>query len=86
MLDRWHLLKNLGEVLQKLLAQRLDVLREAAHEATPTGPSSESSVIAPPSAPSARSRKPPRRKPATPRPQRSWQLKMGSVANMPVLW
>jgi transposase len=28
-LDRWHLLKNLGEVIQKTLAQQIDVLRQA---------------------------------------------------------
>ena len=27
--DRWHLLKNLGEVIQKTLAQQIDVLRQA---------------------------------------------------------
>jgi hypothetical protein len=45
MLDRWHLLKNLGEVLQKSLAQHLDVLQEAAHEAPPAGPSSSPSGV-----------------------------------------
>jgi transposase len=28
-LDRWHLLKNVGEVMQKTLAQQIDVLRQA---------------------------------------------------------
>ncbi len=28
-LDRWHLLKNLGEVIQKTLAYQIDVLRQA---------------------------------------------------------
>jgi transposase len=28
-LDRWHLLKNLGEVIQKTLAHQIDVLRQA---------------------------------------------------------
>jgi transposase len=36
-LDRWHVLKNLGEVLQKLLGQQADVLRQAAYEAAPVG-------------------------------------------------
>ena len=45
-LDRWHLLKNLGEVLQKILAQHLDVLQQAAREALPAEPSKESSALA----------------------------------------
>ena len=28
-LDRWHVLKNLGEVIQKTLAQQIDMLRQA---------------------------------------------------------
>src|SRR5712691_13415765 len=99
-LDRWHLLKNLGEVLQQSLAQHLEVLQEAAHEALPTGPSSKPSGVAPqapttrremadcseqassqlaggvPPTPVLRSRKPPRRKPATLSKQRRWQLEM----------
>jgi len=34
-LDRWHVLKNLGEVLQKILGQQTDVLRQAAYETAP---------------------------------------------------
>ena len=34
-LDRWHVLKNLGEVLQKILGQQADVLHQAADEAAP---------------------------------------------------
>ncbi len=99
-LDRWHLLKNLGEVLQKSLAQHLEVLQEAAHEALPTGPSNQPSGVAlqapttrsemadcseqassqlaggVPPTPVLRSRKPPRRKPATLSKQRRWQLEM----------
>ena len=73
-LDRWHLLKNLGEVLQKSLAQQVDVLRQAARDTVSPGPSSQPTVLTPPPAPAARPRKPPRRKPATLSKQRSWQL------------
>ena len=45
-LDRWHLLKNVGEVLQKILAQHLDVLQEAAREALPADPSQEPAAVA----------------------------------------
>jgi hypothetical protein len=31
-LDRWHLCKNLEEVLQKALARQIDVLRQAGQE------------------------------------------------------
>ncbi len=75
-LDRWHVLKNLGEVLQKILAHRVDVLRQAARDAVAPGPASQPAVLTPPPAPVARSRKPPRRKPATVSKQRSWQLEM----------
>jgi transposase len=43
-LDRWHLLKNMGEVLQKILSQQLDVLEQAAAEAV----SSDTEKPAPP--------------------------------------
>ncbi|HEX3643841.1 MAG TPA: ISL3 family transposase, partial [Ktedonobacteraceae bacterium] len=42
-LDRWHVLKNMGEVLQKILAQHMDVLQQAAGEAV----SSETECQAP---------------------------------------
>jgi hypothetical protein len=45
-LDRWHLLKNLGEVLQKSLAQQMDVLLAAAREAVPPESSGEPSAEA----------------------------------------
>jgi transposase len=35
-LDRWHLLKNLGEVIQKTLAQQIDVLRQAGQQVKKT--------------------------------------------------
>ncbi len=75
-LDRWHLLKNLGEVLQKILAQRVDVLRQAAREAAPAGTASESPAAGSPPPAAARSRKPPRRTPKPPSKQRRWQLDM----------
>jgi Transposase and inactivated derivatives len=84
-LDRWHLLKNLGEVLQKLVAQQTDVLLQAAHEAVAAqapsnrseGMPKESESATPPlPIPCTRSRKSPRRVPAPPRKQRVWQLHM----------
>ena len=38
--------KNVGEVLQKILAQHLDVLQEAAREALPADPSQEPAAVA----------------------------------------
>jgi transposase len=75
-LDRWHLLKNLGEVLQKILAQRVDVLHQAAPDTAPTSTASESLATRPPPPSTARSRKPPRRTPKPPSKQRQWQLAM----------
>jgi hypothetical protein len=43
-LDRWHVLKNVGEVLQKILGQQADVLRQAAYEAAPADLRHESSA------------------------------------------
>ena len=97
-LDRWHVLKNLGEVLQKILAVHLDVLQQAAGAALGADTHVESSALASqaqgsrsqtascseqaagqlpalaPPTPAVRSRKPPRRKPATVSQQRRWQL------------
>ena len=45
-LDRWHVLKNLGEVIQKTLAQQIDILRQAGkpgEEEHPAGVLSSSS-------------------------------------------
>jgi hypothetical protein len=47
----WHLVgspshKNLGEVLQKILAQHLDVLQQAARAALPADTPDESSALA----------------------------------------
>ncbi|HEY4387765.1 MAG TPA: ISL3 family transposase, partial [Ktedonobacteraceae bacterium] len=74
-LDRWHLLKNVGEVLQRTVAQYVDVLDQADQEIKARGP--ELNVPLPSQEPSeSKSRKPPRRKPPTPSPQRAWQLRM----------
>ena len=37
-LDRWHLLKNLGEVIQKTLAHQIEVLRQAGKPGEKTHP------------------------------------------------
>jgi len=72
--DRWHLLKNLGDVIQKTLAQQIDVLRQAGLEVQQH---SQQSLLAPPASaqPHGR-RKPPRRKPPAPRPRLAWQMAM----------
>lgn len=75
-LDRWHLLKNLGQVLQKILAQQVSLLRQAAREAVLASAENQEVVLAPPPPSPARSRKPPRRKPMTLSKQRKWQVEM----------
>jgi transposase len=45
-LDRWHLLKNLGDVLQKILAQQIAVLQQAAQEAVSREPSQQAPLVA----------------------------------------
>lgn len=70
-LDRWHLVKNLGEVLQKALAQQIAVLRQAATESA-ASPGGSAPPI--PARTHSKPRKPPRRKEPTLRPQRVWQL------------
>jgi transposase len=71
-LDRWHLLKNLGEVLQKTLAGQIEVLRQAGQEVKQ---SSQQTPSPPAGSLQARSklRKPPRRKPAALSPRRAWK-------------
>jgi len=72
-LDRWHLCKNLREVLQKALAQLMDVLQQAGEEVKegsqdqPTAPARLAQT-------GIKQRKPPRRKAPSPSPQRAWQL------------
>lgn len=69
-LDRWHLCKNLKEVLQKALARQIDVLRQAGQESQeknqdqPAAPASVARTR-------GRQRKPPRRKAPSPSPQRA---------------
>ncbi len=73
--DRWHLLKNLGEVIQKTLAQQIDVLRQAGEQVKHN---SQQRLLTPPGSaqPESRRRKPPRRKPSAPSPRRAWQMAM----------
>jgi len=74
-LDRWHVLKNLGEVIQKTLAQQIDVLRQAGQQLKKD--TQQPSCAPPESAHSDRKlRKPPRRKPPAPSPRRAWQAAM----------
>lgn len=70
-LDRWHLCKNLKEVLQKALARQIDVLRQAGLEANET---KQNTPTIPAHLVRGRQRKPPRRKAPSPSPQRAWQL------------
>lgn len=73
--DRWHLLKNLGEVIQKTLAQQIDLIRQAGEQVQQH--SQQGLLAAPASVQSeSRRRKPPRRKPPTPSPRRAWQMAM----------
>ncbi len=74
-LDRWHLLKNLGEVIQKTLAYQIDVLRQAGLQVKKNP---QQTSLAPPESahPDGPRRKPPRRKPPAPSPRRAWQMAM----------
>ena len=69
-LDRWHVLKNLGEVIQKTLTQHIDVLRQAGQQEKKNTQQTESAH------PNGKLRKPPRRKPSPPSPRRAWQTAM----------
>jgi transposase len=69
-LDRWHVLKNLGEVIQKTLTQHIDVLRQAGQQEKKNTQQTESAH------PNGKLRKPPRRKPSPPSPRRAWQMAM----------
>lgn len=69
--DRWHLLRTLGEVLEKLLARKALLLRQVAHE----GDLVPGQEISGPPAP--RRFTPQRSRPPLPKPvhpQRAWQL------------
>jgi transposase len=74
-LDRWHVLKNLGEVIQKTLAQQIDVLRQAGQQVKKN---TQQMSFAPTESahPDGKLRKPPRRKPPPPSPRRAWQTAM----------
>ena len=74
-LDRWHVLKNLGEVIQKTLAQQIDVLRQAGQQVKKN---TQQTSFAPPESAQldGKLRKPPRRKPPAPSPRRAWQMAM----------
>ncbi len=74
-LDRWHVLKNLGEVIQKTLAQHIDVLRQAGQQVKID---SQQTSFAPTESvsPDGKLRKPPRRKSSPPSPRRAWQTAM----------
>src|SRR6266571_4989671 len=74
-LDRWHVLKNLGEVIQKTLAQQIDVLRQAGERVKQN---TQQTCLAPTGSAQVdgRRRKPPRRKPPAPSPRRAWQMAM----------
>jgi transposase len=74
-LDRWHLLKNLGEVIQKTLAQQIDLIRQAGEQVKQN---SQQRLLTPPAPAQAagRQRKPPRRKLSAPSPRRAWQVMM----------
>lgn len=74
-LDRWHLLKNLGEVIQKMLAQQIDLLRQAGEQVKKN---TQQTPLTPPvpTHSDGQRRKPPRRKPPAPSPRQAWQMAM----------
>jgi transposase len=74
-LDRWHVLKNLGEVIQKTLAQQIDVLRQAGQQVKKDAQQA-SSAPSESVQPDGRRRKPPRRKSPPLGPRRAWQMAM----------
>jgi transposase len=71
--DRWHLLKNLSEALQKVLARHTSALRQAAYAAVGLDAPPASSLAAPPPAPPRPARP---RKPPTLSAQQIWQRTM----------
>lgn len=73
-LDRWHLVKNLGDVLQKILGQQVEVLRQASQQAQAQQTPSSSTEASQSSR--RKLRKPPRRAPPEPSPRRAWQMMM----------
>jgi transposase len=71
--DRWHMLKNLSEALQKLLARHTSAVRQAAYLAVGLDEPAASSLAAPPPAPPRPARP---RKPPTLSAQQLWQRAM----------
>jgi transposase len=69
-LDRWHLLKNWGEVMQKTLGQQTEFLRQAAQERKQETASPASVQT------TDKHRKAPRRTPPPPSPRYAWQSDM----------
>lgn len=68
-LDRWHLLKNMGEVLQKTLGQQIDFLRQAEQQTKQETAKTDVQVR-------EKHRKAPRRTPVPPSPRHAWQIEM----------
>jgi transposase len=68
-LDRWHLLKNWGEVMQKTLGQQTDFLQQAEQQTKQARAKTEVQVA-------EKHRKAPRRTPAPPSPRHAWQIDM----------
>jgi transposase len=71
--DRWHLLKNLGEAVQKFLARHTSALRQAAYVAAGLDEPTPAVATTPPPAPPRRARP---RKPPTLTAQQQWQQTM----------
>lgn len=71
--DRWHLYKNLGDSLQKVLTRHATALRDAARTTTAGDESSASEALLPAAPPSPRPRS---RKPPTLTVQQIWQRDM----------
>lgn len=65
-LDRWHLLKNWGEVMQKILGYHAEFLQQASQQVKHESLSTEGKIP-------SRSRKAPRRTPPPPSPRAIWQ-------------
>src|SRR5258707_12882762 len=68
-LDRWHLLKNIGEVMQKTLGQQIDFLRQAEQQTKQETAKTDVQV-------KEKHRKAPRRMPQPPIPRHAWQIEM----------
>jgi transposase len=71
--DRWHIVRNLGDALQKVLARHTAALRQAASAAVGLDEPAPASLAASPPAPPRRARP---RKPLTLSAQQHWQRAM----------